>query len=423
MNSKRLQTVPALIDSVLYRFGVATIALALGALATPTEYGFFAAMLLPIGFFQACVEGAIRGSSSKLFDTESSRQFVLNFSRKAAILATPVIVTYGVVLTLKNQFSLSTLLMVSPLFLTPLITVYSAWVQRLVQLEGKWSKLASVRVLVTSITLPCSLLSLFFTDSLLAAALFLPVTELALFFSLRSGLNSTEMAVAADKNLVSARREIGEFIPFQARFWMINQADRLIVGILGSPHVVGLYLLASAIARLPVEITTGTLNTIFRNKLRSGTSNSERLALSRRIALQLRLLNTMAIILSTLLVGLFLSKINQDLNAIVYVVPLLMSPIFLRDAASIAWTSSIHDHGVRGKSKTQLFSILTTITTGVIVSQNFVLGSIAVATREILTSCWILWRWRSHATLSITLPSLALSLLVFAASSYLLLSH
>lgn len=419
MDNPRFNTIAALADSIIYRFGVAIVSLGLGALASPALYGFFASLLIPIGFFQACVEGLIRGSSTKLFSSESSSRLLLNFCRKAAWAASPLLILYSLYLTIKSQYTWLEFALISPLLLTPLVVVNSAWIQRVLQISQKWRLIASRRVAITAVTLPSCLMAIFGTNSLLAAALFMPLTEFLIYLSLRSKLPPPSEGLPVESSFITVRREMGEFIPFQARFWMITQSDRLVVGLLASAHLSGLYLLASAIARLPGEITTGTLNAILRNKLRVGLSEVDKDLLSIKTVRTLRLLNSIALVSGFLLASAALARVNPELEKIAYLVPLLMSPIFLKDVASVVWTRSIFENGVAGKGKTQTLSILLTLACGVVASQNLIVGAIVIALREILTSTWILWRWRNYASAWMCASAIILSAGCFSLFTFL----
>jgi hypothetical protein len=423
MNNQRFGLLSAFGDSITYRFAVALVSLGLGAFASPTLYGFYASLLIPIGFFQACIEGLIRGSSTNLFTSEASSRLVLNFSRKAAVVATPALILYSLFLAAKSQYTWVELAMLSPLLLTPAVVVNSAWVQRIIQIKENWRLIALRRIVVTTGTLPICLFFVITEKSLLAASLFMPLTEFLIYLTIRKSLPLFSNPQPIETNLISVRREIGEFIPFQARYWMITQSDRFVVGLVATANLSGLYLLASAIARLPGEITTGTLNAILRNKLRLGVDELKRSSLVEDTIQKLRVLNALAIVVISILVALVLAKINPELEAIIYLVPLLMSPMFLKDAASTVWTRSIFEEGVQGKVNTQTLSILLTLACGVVVSQNLVIGTIAVALREILTSAWIVWKWRKYARAWILVSAGTLSASCFLVFTLLAISN
>jgi O-antigen/teichoic acid export membrane protein len=260
------------------------------------------------------------------------------------------------------------------------------------------------------VLVPC-LFALFFTKSILVASVFLPLTEVLILVLLNKHVHALSPDKLVHTELIGLRREVGDFIPFQVRFWLLTQSDRLVVSLIAPAQVVGIYLISVALSRLPFEVSSSSLNAVLRNKLSSNQDDSLKSKLSNQTNLNLQIFN----ILSYILVGFFVFQLlpilNPELSGVPYLVMLLMSSVFMKSASSVIWTRSIFENGTFGKSSTQGLAILGAAAAGLLATQDLFLGCLAIAIREILTSGWILWKWKNYSSLFISSLAVALTLL------------
>lgn len=421
MSSNKADSLASIIDAGMYRFGVAAISLILGIIAAPEEFGLFASILIPVGLFQACFEGLVRGSSSRLFTNFSTRRTIKAISSKGSLVGIPVVLAFALFQIWRQGLDLSTLLLVLPLVFAPYLTTWSSMAQRLIQLQGDWVLLAKVRSLVTLMVLAPCLWALFFTKSILVASVFLPLTEVLIMVLLRRHITHFLPDKLVHTELIELRREIGDYIPFQLRYWLLTQSDRLVVSLIAPAQVVGVYLISVALSRLPFEVSSSSLNAVLRNKLSSGQDESLKSKLSNQTNLNLQIFN----ILSYIVVGFFvfqlLPGLNPELSDVPYLVMVLMSSVFMKSASSVVWTRSIFEHGTFGKSSTQALAVLGAAAAGLFATQDLFFGCLAIAIREILTSGWILWKWKNHSSLFISSLAVVLTILavVWSVTAYI----
>jgi O-antigen/teichoic acid export membrane protein len=411
ISSKKADSLASIIDAGMYRFGVAAVSLILGIIAAPEEFGLFASILIPVGLFQACFEGLVRGSSSRLFTNFFTRGTMNAISSKGALVGIPAVLGFALFQIWRLGLDLSTLLLVLPLVFAPYLTTLSSMTQRLIQLQGDWVLLAKVRSLVTFVVLVPCLFALFFTKSILVASVFLPLTEVLILVLLNKHVHALSPDNLVHTELIGLRREVGDFIPFQVRFWLLTQSDRLVVSLIAPAQIVGIYLISVALSRLPFEVSSSSLNAVLRNKLSADQDDSLKSKLSNQTNLNLQIFNILSLIVVGFFVFQLLPSLNPELSDVPYLVMVLMSSVFMKSASSVVWTRSIFEHGTFGKSSTQGLAILGAAAAGLLATQDLFLGCLAIAIREILTSGWILWKWKNYSSLFISSLAVALTLL------------
>jgi hypothetical protein len=312
------------------------------------------------------------------------------------------------------------LLEVLPLLLAPYVLVKSSKIQRQFQLEGRWGELLVSRIIGSLVALVVFLIAMNQSVSLFWAALFLPISEMIVFLLLRTKTKRELIANdsrAINSALIPARREIGSFLAFQSLTWVQSQTDRFLVSLFASPVSVGLFFMTSALSRLPSEISIGSLTSLLRNQLSPDLQLDARQRLTVDCGQRLLVLNLFIYIVGGSLSILFIEKLNPDFAMVPLLVLVLSASIFARGTASTLWTRAIFETGTSGTRKTQVSSIALTVIGGGIVCLNLAWGVAFLVLREIATAMWILWKWKNFSTRSLTLQTIAFTLLSLVVAS------
>jgi len=397
MKLRLVSSLPALLDSSLYRFSVSLVSLYIGFLVTPDLYGFYSSILLPLGLFQGLFEGLLRNTSSRLASDTSIQGLMQKIVRKAAYFWFFVLSLFTLFQSIRMGIGSVELLSVAPILITPFILTKSAAIQRQFQLDNKWWLIFRARSIGSSVCLGICLLGLYATRSLFWAALFLPVSEIVIYLMLNKKIkrepNYPAIQVFKTK-ILEARREIGSFLIFQGFFWVQSSVDRLIVSLFASASNTGLFFFSTAISRLPSEISIGTMNTLLRNGLHEKQEEDQKNRLTIASARKLLLLNSLIFLLVSGLAVYLIPKLNTHLSKTSLLILILSCSAFFRGTSSTLWTRSIFERGAEGTRVTQLSSILFTAIGGLVCCFDLFAGVTFMAFREIATSIWVLWNWR-----------------------------
>jgi hypothetical protein len=387
---------------------------------TPELFGFYSSILLILGLFQGLFEGLIRNSSSRLAKDPVIFTLIETLSRKFSYIGSVALACFATFQYFRMEVGAFALLEVLPLLLAPYVLVKSSKIQRQFQLEGRWGELLVSRIIGSLVALVVFLIAMNQSVSLFWAALFLPISEMIVFLLLRTKTKRELIANdsrAINSALIPARREIGSFLAFQSLTWVQSQTDRFLVSLFASPVSVGLFFMTSALSRLPSEISIGSLTSLLRNQLSPDLQLDARQRLTVDCGQRLLVLNLFIYIVGGSLSILFIEKLNPDFAMVPLLVLVLSASIFARGTASTLWTRAIFETGTSGTRKTQVSSIALTVIGGGIVCLNLAWGVAFLVLREIATAMWILWKWKNFSTRSLTLQTIAFTLLSLVVAS------
>ncbi len=389
-------------------------------MTTPELFGFYSSILLILGLFQGLFEGLIRNSSSRLAKDPVIFTLIETLSRKFSYIGSVALACFATFQYFRMEVGAFALLEVLPLLLAPYVLVKSSKIQRQFQLEGRWGELLVSRIIGSLVALVVFLIAMNQSVSLFWAALFLPISEMIVFLLLRTKTKRELIANdsrAINSALIPARREIGSFLAFQSLTWVQSQTDRFLVSLFASPVSVGLFFMTSALSRLPSEISIGSLTSLLRNQLSPDLQLDARQRLTVDCGQRLLVLNLFIYIVGGSLSILFIEKLNPDFAMVPLLVLVLSASIFARGTASTLWTRAIFETGTSGTRKTQVSSIALTVIGGGIVCLNLAWGVAFLVLREIATAMWILWKWKNFSTRSLTLQTIAFTLLSLVVAS------
>ncbi len=393
MNSSKKDALYGLIDSMAYRGSIAALSLLLAAVASFETLGFYATITLVLGLYQAIFEGLIRQVSGRFFISDVSaneiKRIALAGSLLFSLILPVVIIGYGI----RHSISLELVLSAIPLTLAPIALALSTFEQRVAQTQQRWKLLATARLrTLTPVFLICAA-GTFFTGDLLFPSLLLPISETLLFLILRAKRVSFSLTDELNFERPRDNREIGGMLFFQLTSWINTQADRVVLALLASSRTLGIYTLASSIAKVPTEMVTFGLLSRQRALLANNSSAVERNAItSRRVILHV--MATFAMYLVTICISLLLILFWPKFEEVARIIPLLATPTFISSTAAVVWVSSINDIGAKGKTKIQVVNtVLAGLGAGV-AAFDLVLGCSLIALREMMSGSWILYRWK-----------------------------
>lgn len=255
----------AFLERVLPRAASAVIMLGLAAFLTPEIVGIYALGILVMTLYQAASDTAIRQIAVSAVATVDGRTFLRRYVSVSSVagfifVAGGLVVVYALTpADVRGQVY----------YLTPLIAVPALMAARVsavaqIQIAARWRSLATFQLVATAASFAVSVPVLLLTRSLLASALQIVVTELS--FTVLTIVASRSIPPAGssdDERDLPLGREYLHLATYSVLGWFQSQTDRVLMGPVAGSTTLGLFSVATSVARSGGDaVSTSTANVL-----------------------------------------------------------------------------------------------------------------------------------------------------------------
>lgn len=238
----------AFVERIAPRVASALVTIVFAAVTSPTQVGYYAAMVLIYMIVHSSSDSAVRQIAVSAVQSRSGLSFLRRYSRWYAVIG-PLFMLAGAGFLVATGAPLSIVLALLPMVLAPVAVASATVPTARLQHAGLWRRIALTQsaAVLTSCALAAPLVLL--THNPLGPAAQLGLSELIFALGLRRAAASVPLHLTADPRPTDYRREFGSASAFSLVYWTQAQLDRVLVGLLAGPHVLGLYTFAWSLSR------------------------------------------------------------------------------------------------------------------------------------------------------------------------------
>jgi len=254
------RTVPRLASAVLL--------LALAFFVTPSVVGLYSWAILGVTLFQALTDVAIRQIAVHATVSSSGNQFLRRYRVYASVSGTVFVLGLLLVLWFTQSTDIrDNVWLLLPLAFAPIATNIGIISIARLQMANEWKFLASGQLIAAIVSLAVTLPVMALTQSVLASAIQLPLTEL--LFSLLSNLRARKVKAEVSTNAPDRQffRDYLGMSAYSALGWGQGQADRLLVGTISGTANLGYYSTATSISRSLGDAMAAATANVLRTRL------------------------------------------------------------------------------------------------------------------------------------------------------------
>lgn len=248
-------------EGLSQRGATAIATFVLAALTGPSAVGAVAAVVLAIGVYQAGAEVPLRQSGQRLVLAAGGERRLRRWSRVAGAAGFAIVATTLGVMSL-GYVSGATAVALLPFVLVPIVSSLEVGaVVRLQQLH-RWALLASARTVSGVVALAVGVTVALLTHSPLAMAVQFLLAELIFAAAVIRAAHRSQSIDGCGKDS-AFRGDFTQTAVSSLLSWSRGQTDRVGIGVLAPPSVLGSYSLATAMSRAPAEaVLSGTANAL-----------------------------------------------------------------------------------------------------------------------------------------------------------------
>ena len=258
----------ATMERALPRVGTAVVMLCFARYTSPEAVGIYSWVALAYTLYQAIAEMGLRTLAVLSMRNAEDLRYVRRRTRLAAVLGSALLgcVLLGLWLAYPQRWQIVAGLV--PFAIVPFITTAHIVPSAVLQFDQRWRELARQQLVAAVTALTASLAIVLTVHLSLAMAVHALVTETVFLVLSRRAVRG-RMPVA-DQGSRHPQREAPGLVTVNVLGWVQNQLERVFIGALAGPAVLGLYSTASALGRSPNEALAAATG----NYVRSRVANS-----------------------------------------------------------------------------------------------------------------------------------------------------
>lgn len=250
-------------ERLVPRLASAVVSLTFAAIVGPTVYGYFSATLLVLLGIQAVTDSAVRQIAVSAVRTPDGQRFVRLYRSFAPILI--VLGSVGAMSVFVATFMPAEIAVgLLPIPLAAAISTLSVATLARAQVAGQWKRIALAQSIGTSISCAIALPVAFSSVPILAPSVQVFLAEslfaLGLAIIVRRLPPTVGSPSTGSEHYLRSYRHAAYYSTLS---WVQSQADRLLIGIISGPTVLGTYSLALALSRnVSDALSIGVVNVL-----------------------------------------------------------------------------------------------------------------------------------------------------------------
>lgn len=284
--SSLLRSAWAFFERVLPRLASAVLLLLLAAITSPQEVGLFNWATILYTAVMAVTDGAVRQIVLGAVSHPEGRLFLRRY-RKVAMAASTVCLSagfLGLYLYLPQGQKNNVVLLV-PMMIGPILSIINISNLGLLQQGQQWRKLAAGQLLAAMASLLVAVPVILLSQSVLGCVLGLIIAEGT--FVIWCRVNVRRMKLAADVKdrplrETSFARSFRQMAIYSGLAWIQGQTDRILIGLLAGTAALGVFSLASALARSAGDALASSNTNLLRAEISALPGGVQSRAASRR---------------------------------------------------------------------------------------------------------------------------------------------
>jgi hypothetical protein len=385
----------SLLERLFPRGASSLVLLLLASLASPELVGIYSWGALLYTLIVAITDTAMRHVVVSAVATRTGLQFIKKYQLWAFFLVPPIMALMLFLLYRQGSGTWLHYFMLSPLIVAALFLVANVANIGILQHAGYWRFLASAQFASSAMLLAVGVPLVLTTRAPVAPALSIAMAEMAMLVICWRKVRSMKLRVnylEIDGRVCSQRATLSKSFATMSLYsslaWSQGQLDRVLIGIIGGPYVLGIISVGVAVSRALGDAVASSNANLLRAELTNNANSSSNSRLVYAVLHRGLILSTIASLLVALPGRAILSVVlGPEWDSTLTLIPWLTLASI---PAVLSWTSAVLHMNQGTTNRSLLIPLLGTCVAPLIAwlaFENLYLFALGVYMRELLLIC------------------------------------